>query len=84
LAKFLSLPEKIISGFHNVKNFLIKKSTSRGKNLCLILLNFLIIFLARIPELKVVVVIRNNKFLELVFRFSITGIILFNSPMLEA
>ena len=66
LAKFLSQLRKILSGFHKCKNFLIKKGTSKGKNLCSTLLKFFNSLAARFPELKVVVVIKNFKLLFLI------------------
>ena len=54
---------KILSGFHKFKNCSIKKGMSKGKYLCSTLLNFFNSTLARFPELKVVVVIKNFKFL---------------------
>ena len=75
--------KKIAFGFHRCKNLLIKNSISRGKNLWWILSNFRISFSAKLPELKVTVVIKNSKFLFLFNSFTI-GNILWNSPMLAA
>ena len=60
--------KKILSGFHKFKKIFIKKFTSsNGKNLCSTLLNFFNSIFAKFPELKVVVVIKNFKFLFLIF-----------------
>ena len=77
------LLKKITFGFHKSKNLLIKNSTSRGKNLWWMFLNFLISFSAKLLELNVTVVIKNSKFLFLFNSFMI-GNILWNSPMLAA
>ena len=53
----------ILFGFHRFKNLSIKNGTSNGKNLCSIFSNFFNSFVAKFPELRVTVVIKNSSFL---------------------
>ena len=76
--------KKITSGFHICKNLLIKKFTSKGKNLWYALSNCFNWSTAKFPELKVVVVIKNSRLLFSLFNSSIRGKMLLNSPILAA
>ena len=75
---------KILSGFHKFKKLLIRKSTSKGKNLWCTLLCLPKILSAILLELSVVVVIKNSIFSCCELSFSTIGIILLNSPKLAA